>query len=55
MEEMRNEAARKAERKANLATAQKLITLGKLTYEEIALASNLTVEEVKALDSRKTA
>ncbi|MGN0162018.1 MAG: PD-(D/E)XK nuclease family transposase [Candidatus Ornithomonoglobus sp.] len=51
MEEMRNEAARKA----NLATAQKLITLGKLTYEEIALASNLTVEEVKALDSRKTA
>lgn len=51
MEEMRNEAARKA----NLATAQKLIMLGKLTYEEIASASDLPVEKVKELDIRKTA
>ena len=51
MEDMRDETARA---KA-VAVARNLLAIGKLTYEEIARSVDLTVEEVKALDSSKTA
>ena len=35
--------------------AQKLIRVGKLTYEEIAFCQNLTVEEVKILADKMPA
>ena len=46
MEDMRNETAREE----RIAMAQRLLKLGKLSYEEIAETAVLTVEEVKALD-----
>lgn len=59
MEEMRNEAAREAAKKAaretSLETAKSLLLIGKLTYEEIALATKLTVEEISELDRKKSA
>ena len=60
MEDMRNEAAREAARVAarlnSIETARELLTLGKLSYEEIAKAVRLlTVDEVKALDESKPA
>ena len=55
MEEMRNEAAREAARKTSLETAKSLLLIGKLTYEEIALVTKLTVDEVKELDNKKSA
>ena len=51
MEEMRNETARET----SLETAKNLFLIGKLTYEEIAQATKLTVEEVKELDGKKKA
>ena len=51
MEEMRNEAARENA----LETARSLLMLGKLTYEEIAQATKLTVDEVKELDEKGSA
>ena len=55
MEEMRNEAAREAAKETSLETAKSLLLIGKLTYEEIALATKLTVDEVKKLDNKKSA
>ena len=56
MEDMRNEAAREAARLNSIETAHELLTLGKLSYEEIAKAVRLlTVDEVKALDESKPA
>ena len=55
MEEMRNEAAREAARETSLETAKSLLLIGKLTYEEIALATKLTVEEISELDRKKSA
>ena len=60
MEDMRNEAAREAACEAarlnSIETARELLTLGKLSYEEIAKAVRLlTVDEVKALDESKPA
>ena len=49
MEDMRNEAAREN----SLETARSLLLIGKLTYEEIAQATKLTVDEVKELDEKK--
>ena len=49
MEDMRNETARET----CLETARSLLTIGKLTYEEIAQATKLTVDEVKELDKNK--
>ncbi len=46
MEDMRNETARET----CLETAKSLLAIGKLTYEEIAQATKLTVAEVKELD-----
>ncbi|MCC2239717.1 hypothetical protein LKD72_13390 [Fusicatenibacter sp. CLA-AA-H213] len=51
IEEMRNKTARKT----SLETAKSLFLIGKLTYEEIAQATKLTVEEVKELDGKKRA
>lgn len=51
IEEMRNETARKT----SLETAKSLLLIGKLTCEEIAQATKLTVEEVKELDGKKRA
>ena len=48
---MRNETARKT----SLETAKSLLLIGKLTCEEIAQATKLTVEEVKELDGKKSA
>ncbi len=46
------EEMRKNER---IEVAQRLLEVGKLTYEDIATATDLTVEEVKALDQQKSA
>ena len=51
MEDMRNETARET----CLETARSLLTIGKLTYEEIAQATKLTVDEVEELDKKKSA
>ena len=51
MEDMRNEAAREN----SLETARSLLLIGKLTYEEIAQATKLTVDEVKELDEKRSA
>ena len=51
IEEMRNETARKT----SLETAKSLLLIGKLTCEEIAQATKLTVEKVKELDGKKRA
>lgn len=51
LEDMRNETARQNSIKA----ARALLTLGKLSYEEIAKALELTVDEVKALDEGRSA
>ncbi len=51
MEDMRHEAAREN----SLETARSLLMIGKLTYEEIAHATKLTVDEVKALDEKRSA
>ena len=47
MEEMRKEE--------RIEMVQNLLLLGKLDYEEIAKVSNLTVDEVKALDEKRSA
>ena len=46
------EEMRKNER---IEVAQRLLENGKLSYEDIAMATNLTLEEVKALDQQKSA
>ena len=51
MEDMRNETIRE---KA-LSTARNLLTLNRLTYEEIAAVVGLSVDDVKALAGQKTA
>ena len=54
MEEMRDEAARKATRKRNIEIAMDMLDLKKtivtLTYENISKTSKLTVDEVKQLE-----
>ena len=46
---------RETARKTSLETAKSLLLIGKLTCEEIAQATKLTVEEVKELDGKKRA
>ena len=55
MEDMRSETARETAYAKAVAVARNLLAIGKLTYEEIAQSVDLTVDEVKALDSQKTA
>ncbi len=56
LEDMRNEAAQKAaqeaEQKANKKTAVHLIKLGKMTLEEIAEATELSLDVVKELENQ---
>ncbi len=51
MEKLNEEAITERNREVAL----KLLEIGKLSYEEIAQSSNLSVEEVKALAEGKTA
>ena len=51
MEEMRNETVRER----NIEIAKTMLASMKLSYEDIALFSGLTVDEVKSLDAKKPA
>ncbi len=55
MEDMRNEAAKAADYARRVQTAKNLLVIGKLSYDEIAQCSDLTIDEVKALDEKKSA
>lgn len=59
MEDMRNEAAREAALKADKArmikTAHRMLKAGKYSYEDIADALDISVDEVKALDESRSA
>lgn len=55
MEEMREEAAAKAARERAIEIAQKMLKAGKMTYAEISDMVDLPIEDVKALDSKKSA
>ena len=52
MEDMRNEAAEKAEQNRAKKTAAHLIKLGKMTLEEIAEATELSLDTVKELETQ---
>ncbi len=52
MEDMRNEAAQKAEQNKAKRTAVHLIKLGKMTLEEIAEATELSLDIVKELENQ---
>ena len=51
MEELREESAREAK----IEIAQKMLNTGKMSYEEISDFVDLPVEEIKALDTQKSA
>lgn len=53
--ETAEKVARETAEKAARETAKSLLALGKLSYEEISIASKLSIEEVKELDGKRTA
>lgn len=56
MSKVFEEIAREAARENSIETARLLLSLGKLSYEEIAKSVRLlTVDEVKSLDGNRTA
>ena len=55
LEEMRDETAREAEYKKAVRVAKKMLTSGKMSYEEISEMVELPIEEIKALDTKKSA
>jgi len=55
MEKMRDESLREGERKKATEGAKRLLMGGKLSYQEIADAMGLSIEEVKALDTKQSA
>ena len=55
IEEMREETAREATHAKAVAVAQKMLNTGKMSYEEISDFVDLPVEEIKALDTQKSA
>ena len=59
MEDMRNEAAREAAQKAKhekaIEVAKRLLASEKMSYDEIAQMVELPVEEIKTLDTKKSA
>ena len=55
IEEMREETAREATHAKAVAVAQKMLNAGKMSYEEISDFVDLPVEEIKALDTQKSA
>ncbi len=50
-----NYVQREGERRKAIEAAKRLLLGGKLSYEEIADAMGLSVEEVKALDTKRSA
>lgn len=55
LEDMRNEAAEKAAHEKTVKIALRMLGAGKYTYDEIAALTEMTVDEVKALDERSPA
>ena len=55
MEEMRNEAAREADKARMVKTARRMLNSGKYTYEDIADVLEIGVDEVKTLTEDKPA
>lgn len=52
--EAAEEAAKKAENATKIETAKRFLKMGKLSIEEVAVGSGLTVEEVEALSGLQT-
>ena len=55
LDEMKNEARNEARTKTMIETAQKMIKAGKLSYEEIAEYSGLSLDKVRELAGNKSA
>lgn len=55
MEDMRNEAAREAEKMKAVRMARLMLEDGTLSYEKIAAFTELTVKEVQELDEKRSA
>ncbi len=55
MEDMRNEAARESAREKTLQLAKNMLALNKLSYDEIAKVTGLTIDQIKEMDSKKSA
>ena len=55
LDEMKNEARNEAKNKTMIETAQKLLENGKLSFEEIAECSGLSLEKVRELAGNKSA
>lgn len=55
MEDMRNEAAREAERMKAVRIARLMLEDGTLSYDKIAAFTELTVKEVHELDDKRSA
>lgn len=53
--EAAQEAARKTVREKSIQVARRMLMMGKYSYEEISAISDLTMDEVKALDEGKPA
>lgn len=53
--EAAQEAARKTAREKSIQVARRMLMMGKYSYEEISAISDLTLDEVKALDEGKPA
>lgn len=53
--EAAQEAARKTAREKSIQVARRMLRMGKYSYEEISAISDLTMDEVKALDEGKPA
>lgn len=53
LEEMREEAAERAERENSLQIAEQLLLSGKMGDEEIAAITRLTMDEVRMLSKRE--
>ena len=55
LDEMKNEARNEARTKTMIETAQKMIKAGKLSYEDIAEYSGLSLDKVRELAGNKSA
>ena len=55
MEDMRNEAAREADKARMVRIARRMLSSGKYTYEDIADALEISVDEVKTLTESRPA
>ena len=55
MEKMRDESIREGARANSIAVAQRMLKNGKYSYDDIVEVSGLTLEEVKSLDSKRSA